>query len=114
MLVISTGICTSQAYHNPPLQGTSKVGTHTHCDLQASRDNQCAWVVLAGCSDAFKTGIAHQFSSPATECSPDILLEVINSVVVKGDGLLDAVPLGSSVWCTQGGLHHEEFIAAGK
>ena len=44
----------------------------------------------------------------------DKLLEVINLVVVKGDGLLDVVPLDSSVWFMQGGLHHEEFITAGR
>ena len=113
MLVILTGICTTQASHDPPLQGTSKVGTHTHCDLQANRDDQCAWVVRAGCSEAFEMGIVHQFPIPVMEFFPDIFLEVINSIVVKSDGLLDAVPLGSSVWCTQGGLHHKEFITAG-
>ena len=67
MLVVSTGISTTQAYHDPPLQGTSKVGTLTHCDLQANRDDQYACVVRVGCSDAFETGIAHQFPIPVME-----------------------------------------------
>ena len=97
-----------------PLQVTSKMGTHTHCSLQVYGDDQCVWVVLVGYSDAFEMGIAHQFSLPVMEWPPDILLEVINLVVVKGDGLLDVVPLDSSVWSMQGGLHHEEFITAGQ
>ena len=90
------------------------MGTHTCCNPQVYRDNQCAWVVLAGCSGAFEMGIAHQSFLPVMECPPNILLEVINSIVIKGDGLLDVVPLDSSVWSMQGGLHHEEFITAGK
>ena len=70
--------------------------------------------MLDGCSDAFQTGVAHQFSIPVMEWVPDKLLEVINSVVIKGDGLLDVVPLDSSVWSMQGGLHHEEFITSGQ
>ena len=114
MLVVSTGISTTQAFHNPPLQGTSKMGTHTCYNPQAYRDDQCAWVVLAGCSGAFEMGIAHQSFLLVMEFPPNILLEVINSIVVKGDGLLDMVPLDSSVWSMQGGLHHEEFITAGR
>ena len=90
------------------------MGTHTHCNPQAYGDDQCAWVVLAGCSGAFKIGIAHQSFLPVMEFSPNILLEVINLIVVTGDGLLNVVPLDSAVWSMQGGLHHEEFITAGQ
>ena len=90
------------------------MGTHTHCIPQAYGDDQCAWAVPARCSGAFEMGIAHQSFLPVMECPPDIPLEVINSIVVKGDGLLDVVPLDSSVWSMQGGLHHEEIITAGQ